>query len=89
MRSLARWPGRAGYWSRCWQTPTHCTTNWHIDANGLLISDDPNWTPNPNGEWPLIDDISPLPLPHTHVALDDALEQGAMFCNLLRENRSR
>lgn len=26
------------------------------------------------------------PLPHTHVALDDAVEQGAMFCNMLREN---
>ncbi len=27
------------------------------------------------------------PLPHSHVALDDAIEQGAMFCNMLRENR--
>ena len=27
------------------------------------------------------------PLPHTHVALDDAVEQGAMFCNMLAENR--
>ncbi|MDH4133652.1 MAG: exonuclease [Gammaproteobacteria bacterium] len=26
-------------------------------------------------------------MPHTHVALDDALEQGAMFCNMLAENR--
>lgn len=25
-------------------------------------------------------------LPHTHVALDDALEQGAVFCNMLGEN---
>ncbi|VVD97552.1 exonuclease [Pandoraea pneumonica] len=25
------------------------------------------------------------PLPHTHVALDDALEQGALFCNMLAE----
>ncbi len=28
-------------------------------------------------------------LPHTHVALDDAIEQGALFCNMLRESRSR
>lgn len=27
-------------------------------------------------------------LPHTHVALDDAIEQGALFCNMLRQNRS-
>lgn len=27
------------------------------------------------------------PLPHTHVALDDAIEQGAMFCNMLVELR--
>jgi len=26
------------------------------------------------------------PLPHTHVALDDAIAQGALFCNLLRVN---
>ncbi|MCX4026397.1 exonuclease [Endozoicomonas sp. SM1973] len=24
-------------------------------------------------------------LPHTHVALDDAIEQGALFCNIMRE----
>jgi hypothetical protein len=24
-------------------------------------------------------------LPHTHVALDDAIEQGSLFCNMLRE----
>lgn len=27
-------------------------------------------------------------LPHTHVALDDAIEQGALFCNMLKLNRS-
>jgi len=26
------------------------------------------------------------PHPHTHVALDDAIEQGALFCNMLAEN---
>lgn len=26
-------------------------------------------------------------LPHTHVALDDAIEQGALFCNMLRALR--
>jgi hypothetical protein len=28
-------------------------------------------------------------LPHTHRALDDAIEQGALFCNMLAERRSR
>lgn len=28
-------------------------------------------------------------LPHTHVALDDAIGQGALFCNMLRENLAR
>jgi hypothetical protein len=28
------------------------------------------------------------PIPHRHVALDDALEQGALFCNILAEVRS-
>ena len=26
--------------------------------------------------------------PHTHVALDDAIEQGALFCNMLKDNRA-
>ena len=25
--------------------------------------------------------------PHTHVAIDDAIEQGKLFCNMLAENR--
>ncbi len=29
------------------------------------------------------------PLPHSHVALDDAIEQGALFCNMLAANRAR
>lgn len=29
------------------------------------------------------------PLPHTHCALDDAIEQGALFCNMLAENVGR
>lgn len=27
------------------------------------------------------------PVPHTHVALDDAIEQGRLFCNMLHVNR--
>lgn len=29
------------------------------------------------------------PSPHTHVALDDALEQGRLFCNMLADNLAR
>jgi hypothetical protein len=29
------------------------------------------------------------PLPHTHIALDDAKEQGALFCNMLAELHKR
>ena len=29
------------------------------------------------------------PLPHNHVALDDALEQGALFCNMLAQRRKK
>ncbi len=28
-------------------------------------------------------------LPHSHRALDDALEQGALFCNMLRDNTNK
>jgi len=28
-------------------------------------------------------------LPHTHRALDDAIEQGALFCNMLGEARDK
>lgn len=27
------------------------------------------------------------PVPHTHIALDDAIEQGVLFCNMLAESR--
>ena len=27
-------------------------------------------------------------LPHTHKALDDAIEQGALFCNILADARA-
>ena len=27
------------------------------------------------------------PMPHTHIALDDAIAQGALFCNILAESR--
>lgn len=27
--------------------------------------------------------------PHTHIALDDAIEQGALFCNMLQFNRTK
>jgi hypothetical protein len=29
------------------------------------------------------------PFPHTHVALDDAIEQGALFCNILNFNNTK
>lgn len=29
------------------------------------------------------------PLPHNHIALDDAIEQGALFCNMLAASRQR
>lgn len=28
------------------------------------------------------------PAPHTHIALDDAIEQGRLFCNMLQANRA-
>jgi hypothetical protein len=28
-------------------------------------------------------------LPHSHIALDDAIEQGALFCNMLKENLAK
>lgn len=28
------------------------------------------------------------PSPHTHIALDDAIEQGLLFCNMLKNNLS-
>lgn len=29
------------------------------------------------------------PLPHSHIALDDAIEQGALFCNMLSAQKAR
>ncbi len=38
------------------QSVTHCTSQWHISADGRLISDAAAWTPNPTGEWPALTD---------------------------------
>jgi hypothetical protein len=27
--------------------------------------------------------------PHTHIAIEDALEQGALFCNMYKENMEK
>lgn len=35
-------------------TRTRCTTTWHIAADGSLVSDSPDWVPNPDGQWPVI-----------------------------------
>lgn len=34
---------------------THCTNQWRIAENGLLISGAPQWVPNPTGDWPTVD----------------------------------
>lgn len=47
-------------------TMTHCTRRWHIDAAGHLISDMPAWVPNPNGDWPEPEGLSPLRLTYTY-----------------------
>lgn len=67
-------------------TTTHCTTNWHVDANGTLISDDSTWAPNPSGEWPELDDAAPVPLPHTQVVV---VTRHALKVTQHRSNTSR
>ncbi|HEY7976313.1 MAG TPA: CHAP domain-containing protein [Ktedonobacterales bacterium] len=36
----------------------HCTTQWHISADGHLISDATTWAPNPTGEWPALSEAT-------------------------------
>jgi surface antigen len=48
-------------------TTARCTTSWHVDASGGLISDDANWVSDPSGEWPAVDDTTSVPRPHTQV----------------------
>jgi surface antigen len=36
---------------------TRCASQWRISANGALISDAPNWVPNPTGAWPAPSDV--------------------------------
>lgn len=48
-------------------TTTHCTILWHVASNGRLISDLPNWVPNPTGAWPLADDLH-TPKQHERLA---------------------
>lgn len=42
---------------RIWSVPTgqtrHCTTRWHLDSRGRVVSDDPAWVPVGAGDDPL------------------------------------
>ncbi len=40
------------------RTVTHCATQWHIGADGRLISDAPGWVPNPTGAWPALSEAT-------------------------------
>ncbi len=58
-----------------------------IDLRTLAMAlENANWQHTAKGHMPSRWND---PLPHTHIALDDALEQGAMFCNMLAELRAR
>ncbi len=57
---------------------THCSTQWHISADGRLISDAPSWVPNPTGEWPTLADsalATPLRASSPKLALAGAARQ--------------
>ncbi len=43
---------------------THCASQWHISADGRLISDASAWVPNPTGDWPSLNDtvLTAMPL---------------------------
>ncbi|HET9109561.1 MAG TPA: CHAP domain-containing protein [Ktedonobacterales bacterium] len=57
----------------------HCTTQWHIDASGRLISDASTWAPNPTGEWPTLTNsvltVTPLRASSPKLALAGAVRQ--------------
>jgi hypothetical protein len=58
-----------------------------IDLRTLAMAlENSNWQHTAKGRMPTRWNDS---LPHTHIALDDALEQGAMFCNMLAELRQK
>ena len=48
---------------------THCATQWHIGADGTLVSDAPNWVPNPSGAWPDASDVDASSLAPLYLSL--------------------
>ena len=46
-------------------TTIHCTRKWHVNSPGYIISDMPNWVPDPSGAWPATDAV-PDWLAHNH-----------------------
>ncbi len=39
-------------------TTVHCTRAWHVNAAGMLVTDDPNWVPTSDGDMPVDDSLS-------------------------------
>src|SRR5262249_6699794 len=33
-------------------TTVHCTRKWYVNSLGYIISQTPNWVPDPTGAWP-------------------------------------
>lgn len=67
----------------------HSPFSWSaldMKTMAMMLTDLPykqNIKPRLPQEW------LPIELPHTHIALDDALEQGAIFCAMLKEWRNQ
>jgi surface antigen len=38
-------------------TTIHCTRKWHVNSLGYIISEVPNWVPDPTGAWPTTADV--------------------------------
>ena len=57
----------------------HCSTQWHINSKGRLISDASAWVPNPTGDWPALTaptlDTMTLRASSPKLALADATQQ--------------
>jgi surface antigen len=50
-------------------TTVHCTRKWYVNSLGYIISETPNWVPDPTGAWPATADI-PDWLAHNHRQVD-------------------
>ena len=67
----------------------HCTDLWHVDSRARLVSDAPDWVPDPDGAWPETGDETTLNTINIQVERAYQRASSPPVVRIVRTQRSR